>query len=356
MTDQTTEPTVTPDPDRDGVILHLPEITYLDTQTWAVDVGLTTEGFAALRTLLGATPAVPPSPVVQSPIREQPLNAIDATFCQSLGFGSPEGLLAAYEASRTQTVDRAALRETLRRVLAEADGFSYDSLEPHDYQKHVDGVLAAVLPATTNHDTDTSITPPPALTEEGRLRTRVQVLEEDAERDQGLAATGARCLLKGHQGQIESGSAVIEGHRFALSVKLGLGTGAPWGAIHERVAELRRVADETAATETPEWARPETEEEKLTKCRRMAKALSAPPVAPPEWETTTEWPGRHKRPGDRRIHATARFVVNDTQQFWTACGERVGRGGTPMSHMPVDCRGCKRATAAGARQDGADRG
>lgn len=36
-----------------------------------------------------------------------------------------------------------------------------------------------------------------------------------------------------------------EGHRFALSVTFGLGTGAPWDTIHERVAELRRLADET---------------------------------------------------------------------------------------------------------------
>ncbi|QIJ61442.1 hypothetical protein [Streptomyces sp. JB150] len=51
MTDQ---PTLTPDPDRNGIVLHLPEITYLDTQVWAVDVGLTREGLAALRALLTA--------------------------------------------------------------------------------------------------------------------------------------------------------------------------------------------------------------------------------------------------------------------------------------------------------------
>jgi hypothetical protein len=101
--------------------------------------------------------------------------------------------------------------------------------------------LAAVLPAPTDR---AAVLPPPALTEEGRLRARVQVLEEDAERAQGLAKVGARCMREGHQGLIESGRAVIEGHRFALSVALGLGTGAPWDAIHERVAELRRMADE----------------------------------------------------------------------------------------------------------------
>lgn len=106
---------------------------------------------------------------------------------------------------------------------------------------------AAVLPATTEQ---TTVMPPPVLTEEGRLRARVQVLEEDAERDQGLSATGAQCLLRGHQTQIELGNAIVEGHRFALSVKLGLGTGAPWDAIHDRVADLSRMADETQPAET----------------------------------------------------------------------------------------------------------
>ncbi|MFJ1653669.1 hypothetical protein ACIOC2_20225 [Streptomyces sp. NPDC088337] len=109
-----------------------------------------------------------------------------------------------------------------------------------------------------------------------------------------------------------------------------------------------RVVDEAQ----PAWAAEESEDEKLAKARRMAKALSAPPVAPPEWATTTEWPLRHKRAGDRRIHATARFIVNDKQRIWTACKEHVGKGGTPLSHMPVDCRACKRATAAEAQQDG----
>jgi hypothetical protein len=92
------------------------------------------------------------------------------------------------------------------------------------------------------------VTPPPALTEEGRLRAQVEVLQQDAERDRGLAKVGARCMREGHQGLIEQGRAVIEGHRFALSVKLGLGTGAPWDAIHERVAELAGEAKQDEAT------------------------------------------------------------------------------------------------------------
>lgn len=87
-------------------------------------------------------------------------------------------------------------------------------------------------------EADAGVTPPPALTEEGRLRARVKVLEADAERGQGLTKIGARCMREGHQGLIETGRVVIEGHRFALSTKLALGTGAPWDAIHARVAEL----------------------------------------------------------------------------------------------------------------------
>ncbi|KUN03174.1 hypothetical protein AQI95_24775 [Streptomyces yokosukanensis] len=38
-------------------------------------------------------------------------------------------------------------RDAIRRVLAEADGFAFDCLEPHDYQRHVDALLA--LPAAS---------------------------------------------------------------------------------------------------------------------------------------------------------------------------------------------------------------
>ncbi|WP_329215144.1 hypothetical protein OG352_06135 [Streptomyces sp. NBC_01485] len=170
-----------------------------------------------------------------------------------------------------QTIDR---REQIRRALAEADGFGFDSLEPHDYQRHADAILAlpavpsAAAPPTQAallraadffrglHATGTAITPqeaeaelrrmadesavtpPPALTEEGRLRAQVEMLQQDAARDRGLAKVGARCMREGHQGLIEGGRAVIGGWRFALSTALDLGTGAPWEAIHERVKEL----------------------------------------------------------------------------------------------------------------------
>ncbi|MFD5419451.1 hypothetical protein ACFWJT_15680 [Streptomyces sp. NPDC127069] len=36
------------------MILHLPNITYLDTQAWSADIGLTHGDLAALRILLAA--------------------------------------------------------------------------------------------------------------------------------------------------------------------------------------------------------------------------------------------------------------------------------------------------------------
>lgn len=89
---------------------------------------------------------------------------------------------------------------------------------------------------------EAAVVPPPALTEAGRLRMQVEVLQKDAERDRGLAKVGARCMRDGHQGLIEQGRLVLEGWRFALSTALDLGTGAPWEAIHERVKELHSAA------------------------------------------------------------------------------------------------------------------
>lgn len=260
-------------------------------------------------------------------IREQLLHALDFAYCQGIGFSTPEELLAAYDASRTTAAvsaavapptNQTALRDRIAQALAREDahnaGYDHGFVGSYGADDETDGfvdAVLAVLPPTTD---------------------RAAVLREAAD------------AVAAHPGPIP----------WLPGLPKGEGDGFWWDTRDRDavVALLRRMADETA-TETPEWARPETEEEKLAKCRRMAKALSAPPVAPPEWATTTEWPGRHKRPGDRRVHATARFIVNDKQRFWTACGEDVGRGGTPMGHMPVDCRGCKRATAAGVRQDGA---
>lgn len=68
MTHQTT---ITPDPDGNGFILHLPEITHLDTQVWSADVGLTAEGLAALRTALAAVSAAVAPPTNRAELRDR---------------------------------------------------------------------------------------------------------------------------------------------------------------------------------------------------------------------------------------------------------------------------------------------
>ncbi|MEV0015410.1 hypothetical protein [Streptomyces tendae] len=251
-----------------------------------------------------ATPPVPLPPAVQSPIREQLLNAIDATFCQSLGYGTPEGLLAAYEASRTQAVDQAALRETLRRVLAEADGFSYDSLEPHDYQKHVDGVLAAVLPATTNHDTDTSAARPTTLHAIARH----------------LEARADRIFRAESQASTE---------------------------YHAVAAMLRRVADETAATETQP---PATVRGEVADGFRALFGNVVLKGQDGDWANVADYIAT-----GARIPACGSFYPSHTD---TRCSLAKGhRGnhnapwGTRTMAWPYDPR--ETQPAAGARQDGA---
>ncbi|MGW2594812.1 hypothetical protein ACWCXC_31730 [Streptomyces sp. NPDC001515] len=72
-----------------------------------------------------------------------------------------------------------------------------------------------------------------------------EVAELRAEVEQWRATFG-RDALPGALRRLEA----AEAHRLALSEALGLGTGAPWDAIRDRAAELRRLADEAQPTET----------------------------------------------------------------------------------------------------------
>nr|WTC12496.1 hypothetical protein OHA15_33655 [Streptomyces anthocyanicus] len=77
--------------------------------------------------------------------RTRLLQALDATYCQALGF-SPEGLLAAYEASRTQTVDQAVLRDRLDAAIDDVFTRWQTGLGGQRPQDAIrDAVLAAVL-------------------------------------------------------------------------------------------------------------------------------------------------------------------------------------------------------------------
>lgn len=59
MTDQ---PRLTPNPDG-GFLLHLPDVTCIDTQVWSVDIGLTPEALDALRAVLAPNPGTGSTPV-----------------------------------------------------------------------------------------------------------------------------------------------------------------------------------------------------------------------------------------------------------------------------------------------------
>ncbi|MFD7465080.1 hypothetical protein [Streptomyces tendae] len=233
-------------------------------------------------------------------VREQLLNAIDFSYCQTLGFGTPEGLLAAYEASRTQTVDQAAVRERVAEALKRApfkelrtEGGSPNG--PLEITALVDDLadaaLGAVLPATTNHDTDTNAELATARATNQRLNREKQQLESELatyrravaqweinERGTYIPHSSLRAIglapgrdilgsvrhLK-HFERVEEAEAANEQLRaeraavlreaadraetVALRLRLKHDYGAANGA-YEVMAELRRVADETAATET----------------------------------------------------------------------------------------------------------
>jgi hypothetical protein len=155
-----------------------------------------------------------------------------------------EGGLEDRDDLRTVTVavqpapaDRDAVLETenarMRHELEVMYGGAFDSLKPAPADRAVEETM-----------------PPPALTEVGQLRMRVDELEDALKRADSLAQLGATCFREHHAGQIEKAYAVMGGWRFALATALGLEGDASWEVIHDRIAELRRMADE-AGKATP---------------------------------------------------------------------------------------------------------
>ncbi|MFD5221428.1 hypothetical protein ACFWMH_27685 [Streptomyces tendae] len=234
------------------------------------------------------------------------LQALDASYCQALGH-TPEGLLAAYEASRTQTVDQAALSAKLweiaeRHIVAEwicceplepghdlcAKGYAAlgmvksllvdaDPGEAWNPSAPLLSVLATVLPATTNHDTDTGV--PLSETERKMLEYALDLADEEIatdgsdftdEEEDALAelrrivtkpiATGT-FELRGdteiRAAALREAADVVAAHPGPIPYRPQLDEdGGFWWDTRDRdavVALLRRVADETAATETSCW-------------------------------------------------------------------------------------------------------
>jgi hypothetical protein len=141
---------ITPAPD-DGVRIHFPEFNYLDTQVWALDVGLPAGGLrplrdAADRYLAGAQ---------QQPVPPPPASG------------------------------RGSLRDRIARALAEDDGHSWDALHPETRQSYLDNADAAmaVVNAEQSEYEETVVGRLNELNTElartnGRLTARVAELEQ----------------------------------------------------------------------------------------------------------------------------------------------------------------------------------
>jgi hypothetical protein len=154
MTDQTR---ITPNPDG-GVILHLPDVTYIDTQVWSVDVGLTDAGVEALRALLAASSAgqapATDRAALETAVAVATRLRAEGHDVRAQGADDVADLLRVGERLEGQEtpVDRAALRDRIADALAEADGwvfapgFKEGSLTYQGFLEQADAVLA-VLPA-----------------------------------------------------------------------------------------------------------------------------------------------------------------------------------------------------------------
>lgn len=93
------------------------------------------------------------------------------------------------------------LRAQIRRACAEADGFNFDSLEPHDYQRHADAVLAVVQPFVD----DLAIAD--RHIEDGNMendRTWARVRSAEAERDR----------LRARVAELEQRPATVTSHTY----------------------------------------------------------------------------------------------------------------------------------------------
>lgn len=256
----------------------------------------------------------------QTTVREQLLNAIDFSYCQTLGYGTPEGLLAAYEASRTQTVDDSAveaLSDTLYDALYAITPFAekYFADEGEGLRNAVRAVLeqAAVLPATTNHDTDAA----PAATCSAQYH--------------GPGEDRARLCIRAAQHQR---TAHTDEHGFHWSDTVAMYPVAD-GTFRigtDVRAELRRVADETAATETP-W--PTQQRWRIELFDYLAE----------EWSPGgTRWPTREQ--AMERIQ-----LMREKAPMW--------KDGPPVERRVVretTTYTVEAEPAAGARQDGAQPG
>ncbi|MFJ8006146.1 hypothetical protein [Streptomyces fagopyri] len=148
--------------DGDGVLVHLPQVNYLDTQVWSVDIGLTPEALRELRDAATTHLNTVPLPAGQHGERRCPrcddslagyadddlvyLRGDDRPYC------SHECVVAMYRIIRQAPADRACLdnvRGITRRLAAHAVGFQ-DVLDEGDagaWGKTVGADIAALTAA-----------------------------------------------------------------------------------------------------------------------------------------------------------------------------------------------------------------
>lgn len=217
MTNPTEPIRLTADPDRGGFILHLPEITYVDTQVWSVDVGLTDAGLSALREAL-----VP---------------------------------------SAVEAGDRAALRDRIAAAIRRApfEELRSDWSEPNGPLKItalVDDLADAVLPVVLSEPTDQAAAELASLAvNAGRaLQDEKRHYQIACEENARLRAEVER--LRADQAAVRA-TALSEPERTMLRYALDQAQEAIWsqGGFTEEdqaaVDSLRRLADEAQGTTCP---------------------------------------------------------------------------------------------------------
>ncbi|MFJ6066546.1 hypothetical protein ACIQHU_26320 [Streptomyces tendae] len=181
----------------------------------------------------------------RSALREQLLNALDFSYCQGVGYATPEELLAAYDADRTPA-DQTAPRETAEAVLAAVETALGDTLVPSARAEALAGI-AAVLPATTDQTADRADWD--AMAERtGRLRKTTKELLDRAEELEARVAQLSvdRAAVLREAADIAEAQRQFEpayGARKSAQVSENVG-------ILRVAAELRRMADETQPAET----------------------------------------------------------------------------------------------------------
>jgi hypothetical protein len=165
----------------------------------------------ALVTCQPAAP-VPASEPTDGSVREQLLDALDFAYCQGLGYGTPEELVAAYDATLLPPTDQTALRD---RIAAAIDGV---------FTRWQTG-LGTQRPQDAIHDAVMAVLPTPA--------DRGAIIREAAD------AITADAALRDTEGEHDLAE---YGRELAALIQAS----GPGGAADETQQEASRAANESS--------------------------------------------------------------------------------------------------------------